>query len=284
VHTVKAMTRLCVLALLLLAIPARGQAQADVPVFDPCHSGQLSRVMLEKLRSRFLLDVHGLAQVAQSLCPASPERFEWSMWDALALEELDEPLRAQALLQEVLTTGTPPERSRAAVLLALGHLRRGDTTAFEASRAHLVTAETARLTALAAIDDEREFAKRLAQLPQPQRDEVAARFSDYRRTHTRRPWLAGVLSTLLPGAGQAYAGSWQGAAVAFVLNAALIGATVELAYRRLYFSATAAGNAASIFYFGNLMNATDLAQRRNERAAAPAREAIERLLVPEAYP
>jgi hypothetical protein len=109
-------------------------------------------------------------------------------------------------------------------------------------------------------------------------------FADYQRAHVRRPWLAGVLSAVLPGAGQAYAGSWQGAAVALVLNAALIGATAELATRRLYFSAAAAGTAASIFYVGNILNAADLAQRRNERASAPAREAMERLLIPEAYP
>jgi hypothetical protein len=157
-------------------------------------------------------------------------------------------------------------------------------TAFETRRARLATADATRLAALAALDDQRAFAKQLAQHPGSQRDEVAARFGEYQQAHARRPWLAGVFSAFLPGAGQAYAGSWQGAAVAFVLNAALIGATVELAHRRMYFSATAAGTAASIFYLGNIINAADLAQRRNERAAAPAREALERLLVPEAYP
>ncbi len=240
--------------------------------------------MLDKLRSRHLLDVHGLVQVAQSICPDSPDRFAWSIWDALALEELDEPLRAQAALHEVLITGPAPERARAAVLLALGHLRHGDEAAFEASRSHLTGADATRLAALAALADERGFARRLALLPNPQRDQVAVWSAEYRRAHARRPWLAGALSALVPGAGQAYAGSWQGAAVALVLNAALIGATAELAYHRLYFSAAAAGTAASVFYVGNILNAADLAQRRNERAAAPAREAVERLLVPEAYP
>jgi hypothetical protein len=102
--------------------------------------------------------------------------------------------------------------------------------------------------------------------------------------HTRRPWLAASLSVVLPGAGQAYAGSWQGAAVAFVLNAALIGACAELAVHKLYVTAGAAGLAASFFYAGNIMNAADLARRRNEMASAPARLELEHLLLPEAHP
>jgi hypothetical protein len=272
---VKRLQSLCAVIAFLLA----GSAFAD-----PCDSGQLGRTMVEKLRARHLLDVHGLALVAQSLCPASPERFAWATWDALALEDLDEPLRAQALLHEVATTAPAPERDRAAVLLTWLHLRQGDTAAFEGARTRLASADATRLAVLAALDDRDEFAKRLALLPEARRGQTSTHYAEYQHAHVRRPWLAGVMSGVLPGAGQAYAGSWQGAAVAFVLNAALIGATAELATRRLYFSAAAAGTAASVFYVGNILNAADLAQRRNERASAPARESIERLLIPEAYP
>ena len=102
--------------------------------------------------------------------------------------------------------------------------------------------------------------------------------------HTKRPWLAAGMSVVLPGAGQAYAGSWQGAAVAFLMNAFLIGASVELVSHKLYLSAGAAGLAASFFYVGNVLNAADLAARRNEMAAAPARLELERQLLPEAHP
>ncbi|HLB79857.1 MAG TPA: hypothetical protein VJJ77_05085, partial [Dongiaceae bacterium] len=100
----------------------------------------------------------------------------------------------------------------------------------------------------------------------------------------KRPWLAGLLSALVPGLGHGYAGAWDAAAVALVLDGVLIGSTIELARRELWFTAGATGLAASVFYVGNILSAADLAERRNAVAAAPAWEELERVLVPEAWP
>ena len=54
----------------------------------------------------------------------------------------------------------------------------------------------------------------------------------------------------------------------------------ELAYNDLYFSAGATGLAVSVFYVGNILNAVDLAERRNEVASAPYRRALTELLLP----
>jgi hypothetical protein len=100
---------------------------------------------------------------------------------------------------------------------------------------------------------------------------------------TKRPWLAGTLSTLVPGLGQAYAGSWQGAALSLLLNGIFVAATVELAQHELYLASATTGLAGSIFYVGNILNAVDLARRYNEGATQGRRKELKSLLVPEAY-
>src|SRR5690606_34632281 len=114
--------------------------------------------------------------------------------------------------------------------------------------------------------------------------EVAHVYERFERRHRKRPWLAGALSAVVPGLGQAYAGSWESAAVSFVLNGALIGATVELARRDFYAASTVTGLAGSVFYLGSVLSAADLARRHNQRAAEPERRALERLLLPERSP
>jgi hypothetical protein len=224
--------------------------------------------------------------VLLALCPTSPARDRWRILDALVLDELDEPLRAEAALASVARGAPSPEAETAAILLARAYLRRGDQAAFAGSLDRLPPTPALRLRAFAARADPAQFRGLVMTLPAPAlRARALAQGADYDQvSRTRRPWLAGMLSAIVPGSGQVYAGSWQGGVVAFVLNAVLIGATVELGWRHLYVSAGAAGVAASVFYVGNVLNAADLAQRRNEQSARPSAEALERLLIPEAYP
>ena len=132
-----------------------------------------------------------------------------------------------------------------------------------------------------AIGDPKRFATASKSLAPALTEGIASSHQSYLASQSKRPWLAAGLSLVIPGAGQAYAGSWSGAAVALVLNAALIGGTIELGRRRLFFSASVTGLAASVFYVGNILNAADLARRWNSVAARPYLEEMERLLVPE---
>lgn len=285
--------RLASVALLALTLLPGRRAHADEPrppppqaPADMCASDSLERSLVEHLRVRELLDAHGLAQVLIALCPTSSQRFRWQMWDALALDSLDEPLRAQKTLSEVALMAASPERDTAAVLLARSHLLSGDQHAFDEVTRRLPPPAGARLRLFAARDDAPSYRAGAAALNDPALAAAALKaFDPYERASTDlTPWVAGALSAVLPGAGQVYAGSWQGAAVAFVLNVVLIGATVELAHRGLGFSACATGLAASIFYVGNIFNAADLASRRNQQTALPDRDKLERLLIPEAFP
>jgi hypothetical protein len=251
-----------------------------------CESVQLDRSLTEHVRARHLLDAHGLAEIMLAICPSSPLRFRWRILNALVLEELDEPARAQAALFDTMKDAPSPERETSAVLLARSYLLAGDDTAFDRALSQLPPDAAVRLRTFAAHDDQARFQRVVGTLSDPKTTaEALKHFAAYdQAAHARHPWLAGTLSVVLPGAGQAYAGSWQGAAVAFVLNAVLVGATAELAWRRLYISAGAAGLAASIFYVGNVFNAADLAARGNQQGARVHGEALERVLIPEAYP
>jgi hypothetical protein len=197
------------------------------------------------VREEYWVDAHLVAQTLDALCPSHPSSFVWRLWDAVALIKLDESPRARTLLGSVAQSPDPLMRQAADVI-------------------HVWSL--------------------LAGLEPPLRLEVDRVYRRYQRRHAKRPWLAGTLSAVVPGLGQAYAGSWESAAVSFVLNGVLIGATVELARRDFYAASTVTGLAGSVFYVGSILSAADLARRRNERAAEPDRRELERLLVPELFP
>ncbi len=88
-----------------------------------------------------------------------------------------------------------------------------------------------------------------------------------------RPWLAGVLSAVLPGAGQLYLGRFLDALVAFVVTGACIAGTVALALpqNRSVPGAIAVGALGFGFYIGGIVNAvTDSLAINEERYRAYA--------------
>jgi hypothetical protein len=266
------------MAALVAAALAAAAPEGEPPAEAAC-GPRLEGEILAALGARQFLDAHVLARTAVALCPPSPATARHRTYDALALLELDDSARARELLR--LAGADPAARPRAEVLTAWSYLRDRDATAFRLALRPLPAEAQARLLLLEGAGT----SPGRLHLPQAIDPAVRARLLEIAQAErTRRPWLAATLSVVLPGAGQAYAGSWQAAAVAFLLNAALITATAQLVHERLYFAAGAAGVAASFFYVGNVINAADLARRRNETAAAPLRRDLERRLVPEAHP
>jgi hypothetical protein len=163
------------------------------------------------------------------------------------------------------------------VVLAWAYLTDRDTQAAQAILPRIPEPRRAALQALAALPDEDRFAAAARSLD-PRALELGHR---YHAARVKSPALAGVLSAVLPGSGQLYAGSLPAAAVTFLLNGLFIGATVELVRDKQYVTAAAAGTAASVFYLGGIINAADLARRRNRIAQQPYADALEELLVPE---
>lgn len=234
-----------------------------------CDDATLSPRLTSLLRARRFADVHHTAVTARALCGELPRT---RLLDDIALLRLDD--RAYALADLHAADGPT-----ANMLLAWAYATDGDVQAAEAVMTRLPQPKALAIATLAVLDDEDEFASRSARLPQSA--QVREAYARYRNAREKSPAVAGVLSALVPGAGQLYAGSLQAAAVTLMLNGLFVAATVELARNEYYFSAAATGTAASFFYVGGIMNAVDLARRRNSIAQEPHREALENVLVPE---
>ena len=182
-------------------------------------------------------------------------------------------------------TSLSTQVDRSGVLWALSYLKDHDDAAFAVAVSRLPAAPRTRLQLLANPRSEtlaRTLSNHSGAAYAGQWVPVRERYLTALKA--KSPVGAGVLSALVPGAGQAYAGSWQAAGIAFVLNAVFISATIELALSDLPVTAAAAGFVASFFYVGNVISAGQLANQRNRERAQPHYEQLERILVPEAHP
>jgi len=247
---------------LVVALLAAATAHAD-PCTDPEVTPRLSALV----HARRFADAHHAATDLRVQCG---NQDAWRLLDDIALLRLEDRPYALADLTSLHTPAGD-------IVLAWAYTTNHDDQAARTIIQRLPAPRQAALLALAALPDEDAF-------------DVAARGLDPRaldlgrRYHAAReksPAFAGVLSALLPGSGQLYAGSLQAAAVTFVLNGLFIGATVELARDKQYVTAAAAGTAASFFYVGGIINAADLARRRNRIAQQPYADELEELLLPE---
>lgn len=81
----------------------------------------------------------------------------------------------------------------------------------------------------------------------------------------KRPWLAGTLSAVLPGAGQLYVGTRSDALVSFLLNGLIFYAAYEAFDREQYAAGTLLGSIGIGWYSGNIYNAVNGAHKENRR-------------------
>ncbi len=137
-------------------------------------------------------------------------------------------------------------RAYASYLLAWTCLSRGDSGSAQRLFATL-SARAGKAPALSGID-----MKALA--------DAASEAESVRR---RSPVAAGVLSACLPGAGHLYCKRYRDGCVAFVLNAAFVGASVESYDKRIYAAGGIASSVALIFYSGTIYGAVNAAHKFN---------------------
>lgn len=104
-----------------------------------------------------------------------------------------------------------------------------------------------------------------SELPPREQEQLLAGLEQFESLPQKSPRLAGVLSALLPGAGQAYTGRYRQAAAAFLLNGAFILGALE-AFDN---DNNAVGGILLFFelgwYGGNIYNATNNAYKYNQR-------------------
>jgi hypothetical protein len=268
----------------ILSLGLTAAAGAPSWAADPCQTPLARDRPRDLYRDGAFVAAHHLASTLRVLCPGAQAAESWGLVEALALTALDDGSRASRVLRELATAGNG-QGSRPVVALAWLYLRQGDDEAFVGVLRRLPPAAAARLRAFSEVDSAERFPTIARALGEPmasaavgvQRELIVAGKS-------RRPWLAAVLSAIVPGAGQVYAGSWGAAAAVLAANALLIGTSVELYRRDLPLTAATAAVATSMVYLGGVLNAADLARRRNVTAARAPREQLERLLVPEVHP
>lgn len=93
---------------------------------------------------------------------------------------------------------------------------------------------------------------------------------------SKSPPLAGLLSALLPGAGQAYCGRWRDGALALLINGLFIGGTVEAGVRQNWELAAGLGLVELLWYGGTIYGAVNCAHRHEAAQAERARKVMER--------
>lgn len=94
-------------------------------------------------------------------------------------------------------------------------------------------------------------------------------------------WVGALLSAVVPGVGQAYVGNWQSGAIALVLNAITLGATIDFSNREMTFPAVASGFIFSVTYVGNIVSAANGASEYNRLASRPFDRDAKMILLPE---
>ena len=103
-------------------------------------------------------------------------------------------------------------------------------------------------------------------LPQSHKGQLLEELETYRKLPQKSPFIAGALSAVLPGAGQAYTGRLRQASLSFLLNAAFILGAIEAFDDEKY----AAGGILLFFeigwYGGGIYNAINNAHKYNDRA------------------
>ena len=90
----------------------------------------------------------------------------------------------------------------------------------------------------------------------------------------RSPWLGGILSALVPGAGQGYAGRWGDAVLSLVVNAVFIGGTWQAWDTGNSVTTGVMGVFGAGFYLGNVFGGFNAAYTFNRDAADEAHRSL----------
>lgn len=102
-----------------------------------------------------------------------------------------------------------------------------------------------------------------------------------KRERPYSPAAAAWMSVFVPGLGQAYAGAYQSAAIAFTLNAIFLATAIENFRNDRPATGIAASAVFSITYVGNITGAYSVAANKNELARTEIDRSIKTLLLPE---
>jgi TolA-binding protein len=223
------------------------------------------------------------------LFPDSPEANTARFGVADALLSAGRLTEAEAAFKELHTIyPSGPEGCRATLGQALAQLRQGLRAQGRGLLEELIAAcpegpyaGRARIELALSLAEEGQWAKAQAALSRvsPSGPLLERRLAVLREGEAKAvsPVAAGVLSGVVPGAGQVYCGRPRDGALALLLNGLFIWATVEAGLRGNAGLAAGLGLVESAWYGGTIYGAVNCAYRHERADAERAREQMERL-------
>jgi len=269
---------LCALAigLALLAGPARGEPRTII-ITDEVQlglgdafmaDGEYYRAVTEYLRYLYLFPAaerapYALLQIglahfrggeyqraidyfARVRATYSPEYFAAAAYhEGLSYERLNQPAKAQDAFERAAIFNPAAAPAREALLgKALGRVRLGDLAGgrTELERFQSLYPEeprTSNIVQAEALIDAQSAAPR------------------------KSPLLAGALSAVIPGSGQAYAGNYRDGLAALLVNGLFIARTAVAIDQENYATAAVVGGIGLPFYLGNIYGAANAANKWN---------------------
>jgi tetratricopeptide (TPR) repeat protein len=97
-------------------------------------------------------------------------------------------------------------------------------------------------------------------------ENIRVLLDDMNHTSQKKPWLAGALSSVLPGAGQCYAGRWQDGFMSFLINGLFLGGMISAFESGHKETAIVLTFFETGWYSANIYNAVNDAHKTNRDA------------------
>jgi tetratricopeptide (TPR) repeat protein len=175
-----------------------------------------------------------------------PEHFAAAAYhEGLCHERLNQPKQAQDAFERAVVFDSTGAPAREALLgKALGRVRQGDLAGGRT--------ELARFQALYPQEPRAGSVSR-----------AVAQIDAQAGVPRKSPLLAGVLSAVVPGSGQAYAGRYRDGLVALLVNGLFIAGTAVAIDQENYATAAVVGGIGLPFYLGNIYGAANAAGKWN---------------------
>ncbi len=214
----------------------------------------------------------------------TPKRNYYRYWMARSALEDGKPAQAESQLKEIFNAGNTPDIPAGDIFLqylrSLYFQKKFYETAFEGESSTLYSSSPAieEICAWSYIntgdwDKAAGIFNRLNTSPLPAEKPGMKKADRYREIsemlnerpgfNKKSPLTAGILSALFPGAGHAYAGNWDNAFGAFILNAVFGGLTAYSIYKKEWIYAGFFGFIEAGWYTGNIVSAGQEARYRN---------------------
>ncbi|MGE0762182.1 MAG: hypothetical protein AB7N80_02775 [Bdellovibrionales bacterium] len=220
-------------------------------------------------KAQYLLSSLHFSTAQKSNCASLALKSKYNL--ILSFYQLTELQEVRDLTQELSTTNLGPD----ATFLRAIYLDEND------SLKDMATKNRALLWRSQSDRNEFKTALQTAPLISEQKSSLEKQLQKVPR---RSPAMATGMNALLPGAGYAYVGAWQTAALSLALNALFLAAAIDFGNHDMHGAEVAAYSVFSVTYIGSIIGGHRAAKDFNNEQMRPIREEWAASLFPETQP